>query len=172
MPGTIIARPYLYSKSMQRNASVLKNVLFFICLSLPIGAGAAPVTWEGNEYNLFVVDLPFVTIEELLKEQVWWGDSAAAIHFAREARLTVEHFFAWEVSEDFSFADEVVLSYLGYLDGVFPAVGPTDTANDYVFAQLIPSPIPLPAAAWLFGSALFGLGAIKRKSISRSRSSC
>ena len=30
-------------------------------------------------------------------------------------------------------------------------------------AELVPSPVPIPAAIWLFGSALLGLGVIKRK---------
>lgn len=44
--------------------------------------------------------------------------------------------------------------------GPFP-VNPTDFLPDTAWIRV--SPVPLPAAAWLFGSALFGLVAVKRK---------
>ncbi|MDD2740145.1 MAG: VPLPA-CTERM sorting domain-containing protein [Methylomonas lenta] len=39
----------------------------------------------------------------------------------------------------------------------------TTGATQQVYAVWSPSPVPLPATAWLFGSALMGLGIIKRK---------
>ena len=54
-----------------------------------------------------------------------------------------------------------------FLDFVFDdAVAVSeDTGNSAiaVYAVWAPSPVPLPAAAWLFGSALLGLAAVKRK---------
>jgi hypothetical protein len=38
-----------------------------------------------------------------------------------------------------------------------------DPGSEDVWASWSLSPVPVPAAAWLFGSALIGLGAIKRK---------
>ena len=39
----------------------------------------------------------------------------------------------------------------------------SDSQGTVYFNQAQLSEVPLPAAAWLFGSALLGLGAIKRK---------
>ena len=38
-----------------------------------------------------------------------------------------------------------------------------DTYLDSAYLELEASPVPLPAAAWLFGSALLGLGVVKRR---------
>ena len=145
---------------------MLKNVLGFICLSLSIGANAVPVTVEGQDYNILVVDISFDQASPLLEAQVWWGDHDLASLFALEAGSEVQAFFAWDVSEDFSSIGEFAVRSRFWTDfggGVFGAIGPSDSATTYAFAQLIPSPIPLPAAAWLFGSALLGLGAAKRR---------
>ncbi|MCP5131559.1 MAG: VPLPA-CTERM sorting domain-containing protein [Pseudomonadales bacterium] len=42
-----------------------------------------------------------------------------------------------------------------------------DTANsgNVTLVTFTPSPVPIPAAAWLFGSALLGLAAVKRKTV-------
>jgi hypothetical protein len=51
-----------------------------------------------------------------------------------------------------------------YLDGQVLCTGCGNTADgDILFSSYGVSAVPLPAAAWLFGSALLGLGAVKRR---------
>ena len=55
--------------------------------------------------------------------------------------------------------------YIGDVDWGISA----STSTSYVFARWAPSPVPLPAAAWLFISAIAGLAGAKR--LSRSKGS-
>lgn len=66
---------------------------------------------------------------------------------------------------DFSLGGTTVIDWLG---GSTQAQGslPLDPSNGYVrytLTTIQPSAVPVPTAAWLFGSALIGLSGIKRK---------
>ena len=45
--------------------------------------------------------------------------------------------------------------------GLYSCLSQPASRGTYVVERV--SPVPIPAAAWLFGSALLGLGALKRK---------
>jgi hypothetical protein len=51
----------------------------------------------------------------------------------------------------------------GSYSGLFSNIGGATTTTSGTFAINQLTAVPLPAAAWLFGSALLGLGAMKRK---------
>ena len=82
-----------------------------------------------------------------------------------------------EISGDFSFHDygiDVIMKLVQPLSPTQPsAIDLTNSKYEccgngfstYPFASgtIVPAAVPIPAAVWLFGSALLGLGAIKRR---------
>ena len=74
-------------------------------------------------------------------------DNLSLTFFHSDAeQLTILDSVNFETDPDF---------FEAYFEGT---MGPSVVTVEYTF-----SPVPIPAAAWLFGSALLGLGAIKRR---------
>ena len=67
----------------------------------------------------------------------------------------------------FDFSDLSNISWLtltpGFSDGLSPEGEPPEVTDTYIQYYLTPSAVPVPAAAWLFGSALVGLAGIGRR---------
>ena len=149
--------------------------LIFTFFVIAIPTHAAPITVYiaslDQNYEVSTFDASYLQQPALIESQVWWGDEALA------------HEFAAAVGDHFGFPNPGDSSW-GPLFGHTYVAGTPVTAgsvevkawwsvtNDvsggsawenlgWTWAQA--SPVPIPAAAWLFGSAILGLGALKRK---------
>jgi hypothetical protein len=162
---------------------MLKMLLAFTCLTLSIGANAAPVTWTFHD--------------------VVYADKSTTVgSFTFDADLGVNGEYT-----SFNFTTTCGALCVGNLSDTVFVIGSHDRLltnniddvatvfyNDFYWAspltngggviEVLPidslianqvyteytqveggyiSSVPIPAAAWLFGSALLGLGALKRK---------
>jgi hypothetical protein len=68
-----------------------------------------------------------------------------------------------ELFDDYGAGNHVVSLSIGWEKQGAGQQFPMDSETILIYGSNAPSPVPLPAAAWLFGSALIGLVGIKRK---------
>ena len=133
---------------------------------------AALVTVGGTTYDVATLSGSFSDNSAQLQSQVWWGDDVLAEEFAIElgdALGTTTY-----QSGPLLFIFGPLFAYATDGSEETDIFGWDDLANqvtglsvggyeDRVITFAIASQVPLPAAAWLFGSALLGLAAVKRK---------
>jgi hypothetical protein len=149
---------------------MMKPLAFALCMVLASAAHAAvEVTVGDTDYSVDYFEGTYTGDVALLQEQVWWGDEALALDFAT---LSIESglgypnldgagtpLFAFAASDlKVNWAGAVGLLRLGTW-----SIVKHDRLVYYAVATAIPSVVPLPAAVWLFGSALLGLAVMKRK---------
>ncbi len=85
----------------------------------------------------------------------------STVSIAPESTLYIE--LLWD-SNDGGAIGATRTTTQNYLDGEVLCTGCGNTADgDILFRTYGVSAVPIPAAAWLFGSAILGLGALKRK---------
>lgn len=112
------------------------------------GAGEVSISFDVN----YIVDLLAVTGDEYLNFGISVADS-----FGGYESLSGE-FLGWDGDAFLSESDVLTLSFLvdgaeqGYLE-----------LSTWALADTGVAPVPVPAAAWLFGSALLGLAGIQRR---------
>jgi hypothetical protein len=96
--------------------------------------------WNRQEYNLYTKSNPFATTGVIYKDQKINVDASNAFEFIAEA-------------------GQIYSIYLGgYLGSNYGVAN-----SDYYQLNIATSPVPVPAAAWLFGSGLISLMSHGRK---------
>jgi hypothetical protein len=150
---------------------VLKAILLASALSLFMAVNAAAVTisYGGIDYELTTVVGSYDALSPTLQAQPWWGQYSAAKHFSDGTahQLGVYNskgytpYFAFDANPAFSVG--IAVSFAEYTTGSRPDYHiSSDRAAVFAVAQV--SQVPLPAAGWLFMSALIGLMGKKRLS--------
>jgi len=160
---------------------VLKKLLAFTFLTLSLSTSAATiVNVRGTDYSIDTFLGGYDGNIALIESQVWWGDFHLASDFAVALGDTLgnPNGEGGQLSPSFAFsAGTTQLSgedWAGGLEGLevnswdtqwnwVASTGPIPYGYEWTYAVATLSAVPLPAAAWLFGSALLGLGAIKRR---------
>lgn len=145
------------------------------------GQGAVDGTWE-----VTLVEGSFIDLESELTSQIWWGEDNLALLFATELGdigVTQTHWGEWEYGPWFAYDRRPKKAGGGILDFAALSVdrstflydgcdlpAPKTGADflcpaDAIFATAaFVGAVPIPAAIWLFGTALIGLvGFGKRK---------
>jgi hypothetical protein len=167
---------------------VLKRIFLFVCLTFSLGANAAYLvesstgvaTGIGNlsvDGALYNVDFEalgdtFSTFGGV--EQFWADESSAA-----NAVTAITDFLTGQNVYSINNWTVATLGFEGFgawfpTDGAAFTAGPGDwspvvigesyaASGDYAGTAWSVASVPLLAAAWLFGSALLGLGVVKRK---------
>ena len=139
-------------------------------------SGAATITVSGQDYEITTVTGFYHNYIDTLDEQIWWGNPSLAEEFASTLGTSmgtlnggVSH--PYGPAFGYSIFDGPGYDYMnayaykeGYKAGPRDVNAPSGLYWTYGVATPVVSPVPLPAAAWLFGSALLGLiGYSKRK---------
>jgi hypothetical protein len=160
---------------------MLKKILAFICLTLSIGANAATIyNHNGVDYEISTVFTSWAEDEALLSSQFWWGNEDLTVSVASSSGADLTgmdgilfylydyeyvNTWGWEgplvwYRED---TDNCCYSNPDLQAGSLVFYTQEDREHEFTYVVATVSNVPLPAAAWLFGSALIGLGVIKRK---------
>jgi hypothetical protein len=150
---------------------MLKTLLAFTCLTLSISANAATVTYTASEFDVapgLAGFIGFFTYDTELQQVTGYN-----LFFAGTAQAIGAPATGLDISEGVtfllvngspsvasidgeSFFGPGTFAYSGY-ERSFEAI--VQPAGGTFYAQVV----PISAAAWLFGSALLGLGVVKRK---------
>jgi hypothetical protein len=151
---------------------MIKKLLAFTCLTLSISANAALVVNVGGQN--YSIDKFFGSVEDnqaLIESQIWWDNVSLADDFATATTdllgLGTPYtgpLFAHDLTLDpgnASWGGLVFSSGWAIPGGGLGGNMSSGYSQEWYYA--VASQVPVPAAAWLFGSALLGLGAIKRK---------
>ncbi len=155
---------------------MLKKLLAFTCLTLSIGANAAPVTWTfdnvvyddgSTTVGSFTYDADldaFISLNYVTTCITACSGELSMTSFGGNGDVLATNNFDGNVDlvkNDFNFSPSLVEASM--VSGVVAFIS---NANSGALATTISgtvSAVPVPAAAWLFGSALLGLGVVKRK---------
>jgi hypothetical protein len=142
-----------------------KFLLLPLLLCVTLNGYAATVTVDGTTYEVTAAAGSFNDLSAELVNQVWWNNGALAESFTNELRSQLGGPNPpSEYGPLFAYAP-LPSGYVGYswngLFGVTEEIPIPSLSFPITFA--VASPIPVPAAAWLFGSALLGLGVVKRR---------
>jgi hypothetical protein len=135
----------------------------------------------GQDYEIETVTGFYHNYIDTLEDQVWWGDPSLAMDFSNTLRGSMGtrnggYASPYAPAFGYSVYDGVGADYMRVF-AYWPdyccnaldnrALGINAGAGIYwtyaVATPITQSPVPIPAAAWLFGSALLGLGALKRR---------
>ena len=161
----------------------MRKILISLVLSIALSTFsssvfASLVEVDNTLYNLTVMEGTFIDLEEQLTEQVWWGDDNLAYKFAMALGnkfgfpntnfdFVDGPYFAFETfievfdSELFElFNAQTCSPYMNEPCDVFETPGPLYLEEFYFAKSAI---VPVPAAVWLFGSALIGIAGITRR---------
>ena len=140
---------------------MIKVLMAVSCLMLSMAVNAATINWTFDDSSALT------------------GGFTAVDGLVTEADVTVTYFGTTRFTEVSNINTSHVL--LRTTGRSLEILSPTSSWNgsaphdvDYTFsdssgyvtggvAYITPSQVPIPAAAWLFGSALLGLGVVKRK---------
>ena len=158
---------------------VLSVALFAISSSV---FSSVIVGIDDTQYEVTVMKDTFEDLEIHLRDQIWWDNYELAVQFASAVggQFGFENtlfgfpdgpYFAFE-----TFFDDVLqepafnastCSQEGSSCEIFMGIGPAtdDFAEfEFYFAKATEVPeVPLPAAVWLFGSALAGIAGLARR---------
>ena len=146
---------------------MLKTLLAVSCLMLSMVANAAMVTVDGIDYDVSTVTGTYNDLSATLQAQIWWGDVGLAADFAvatEEQEGTP--IFAYEDYGSGIFGTKYNANANANANAppgpafLYPVVGYDESQ---VYATVTLSQVPLPAAAWLFGSGLIGLVGFARR---------
>lgn len=179
--------------SMSANAATVLTVDLTVLNQITISAtsGTSSVTASGTDATgFFLASIFDGAFPDPISDTLISGDLTSAQNTSDGSPLLFTSFSGSEGLNVFSYTDDATsdfiagsvafsgsatwtidaAAYSSLLAG--PASGdvyfPADTDDDLPGAMVIgqwerATPIPVPAAVWLFGSALFGLGALSRR---------
>jgi hypothetical protein len=149
---------------------MLKKLLAVTCLMMSMAVNAAPVAYTISDFREGIFSGGF-SYDGFNFSDVDVFSEASEIHYVYlngDAQLA-NSFVAVDGGQ--SYLQIFFLTKLDEIDKQGAAAKFTEgcaqegACNGLVtiYSNPIVKPVPLPAAAWLFGSALLGLGALKRK---------
>ena len=147
---------------------MMQQLAFALCMVLASAAHAAvEVTVGDTDYSVDYFEGTYTDNLALLQEQVWWGDEALALDFAAlgiEAGLGYPNLDGGGTPLFAFAAGDLKVNWAGAV-GLFGlgtwSVVKHDWLVYYAVATGTPSAVPLPAAGYLFLSALLGLSGRK-----------
>ena len=130
-----------------------------------MAVNAATVTVGGTEYDVSTVSGTYNDLSATLQAQIWWDDAGLADEFAAATGGLEGYPNDGGIGPLFAFQDSsgVVDLYATILGPAGTFLGNTEFGDSFVYAVAAVSQVPLPAAAWLFGSALVGLVGLGRR---------
>ncbi|MEM7304795.1 MAG: hypothetical protein AAF372_04645 [Pseudomonadota bacterium] len=149
---------------------ILKSLLALTFLVFTTSSHALIVNTSVGVFDVTAVEGSFSEFESLLTVQPWWDNSSLAIEFAVESatagigypnnteRGIEGPWFAFEIQD--TVITNVGVCKLESMDCVSTIQANTINRSG-IYA--IATPIPLPAAAWLFITGVFGLAFNLRK---------
>ena len=154
---------------------MLKQTLALIGLTLSLGANAVTIEWTIGGTDDYSGSFTFDTVTSTYSDiQINSLFSGATFTISNTNDPTVFNSEYTGALYKGGYGESSLLMY--GMDASFPVVqsGVTLIEDGYVYGDLdiyqifdivtlTPSAVPIPAAAWLFGSALLGLGLVKRK---------
>jgi hypothetical protein len=161
---------------------MLKTLIFASALSLFMAGNAVAVTvpvtmgYEGVDYDVTVLSGTWLEHQALLSSQLWWGDYDAVGHFgsfADAAGLPDRTSFAFTMVDcENRLGPGATCPRASVTDWRGTGQGPRSLTlgwgdrveNLWAVATPTVAAVPLPAAGWLFMSALIGLMGKKRLS--------
>ncbi|MEH6590700.1 MAG: VPLPA-CTERM sorting domain-containing protein [Halioglobus sp.] len=153
---------------------MLKKILILMSLTLSLSANAAYVEFEGVGYDVTAIDGTFEEVKSILVNSPIYGGGNLGQQISRVLATEYDGTTDWRFVYDVSNATETIqIAHSAYCN-------PSTCYSESFYSHTMwvgeeyertwatvtlagPSPVPIPAAAWLFGSALLGLGAIKRR---------
>ncbi|MFT6275130.1 MAG: hypothetical protein ACJAZ0_001223 [Halioglobus sp.] len=153
---------------------MLKKLTSVSALSLfmAVSADAVTVNVDNHDYEVVTVIGTFNDLWPTLNTQEWWGDEHLAEHLAATPVYTFQYpnvlsghdvRYAWSGYENGM--DGVAWSWNTSMAAQGAAVGLSPHNETFTWAVAAPvAEVPLPAAGWLFMSALIGLMGKKRLS--------
>jgi hypothetical protein len=152
---------------------MLKKLLAFTCLTLSIGVNAATIVNVGGQaYSIDTILGTFSNNEALLTSQPWTGSIGGARDFAEAVGDAFGYpnsgglYSPWFVVSASSPAavggDGQVNAFTFQSSSLDSGIHVTGYSNVNTYA-VATSVVPIPAAAWLFGSALLGLVGVSRR---------
>lgn len=148
---------------------MLQKSLALVCLMLSLSAHSVTVQVDDELWDIEYVTGTYREHEELLNNQAWWEDASLAFELTyayKVSDIDIDISFGYEINsfnfESINARTKENYSSAGTYRTVYNVFGYDDVAN-YAIGYKVPSEVPLPAAAWLLGSALLGLGVIKRR---------
>lgn len=153
----------------------MKNMiylLFFLSFA-SASQGATIVNVGGQDFQVEAILAKAEDVLPRLEAQVWWGDFQLASDFAVALgdSLGTPNSNGY-MSPSFAYSAVPTMFGSGVGEGMemnswdveWGWVGTTtNVPYDYEWTYAVVSEVPIPAAAWLFGSAILGLGVIKRR---------
>lgn len=155
---------------------LLRAVRAFLILILLISASAtyaAMVTYSGTDYEVTSIGpQAYESIPGLLQSQPWWGDGTAASDFS--TLVAGQLGFPNDSAGDGPYFAYAAAAHIGpTLVEAYTFANASNNAElreflhgDTEFTWAIASPVPLPAAFWLFCSGLLGLIGLAQKRVS------
>lgn len=145
--------------------------LALVCVAHGANAGLI-IDSSVGKYEISTITGTFDDNSAFLMDQVWWDKGALAAEFAGlvgDSFGVVNYgldgpWFAWAIDTDSITAASYYITNPSGPEVLPDIKPPSDIDGTFAYATPV-NAVPLPAAAWLFGSALLGLGAIKRRKI-------
>lgn len=144
----------------------LRNIGLALLLLLTISSANSSTMIEVNhiKYEIMVIEDSAMNLMDQLSGQIWWNDPVLAKDFANALynsygfpnfTATAGPIFAHNYNSQSNNIDGFICdAFSPSYDCAFEFINlPADTA--YFFSRA--TPVPVPAAVWLFGSAILGL---------------
>ena len=137
-----------------------------VCVSWTSMSWGSTITVNAQDYEITTVTGFYRNYIDILEDQVWWGDSSLAQEFANTLGVsmgTPNSSYLHAKGPAFGYSKNTFSGghmnawAYGYLYEQAYDVNACCVYWTYATATPVVSPVPLPAAAWLFGSALLGL---------------
>ena len=148
---------------------MIKKLLAVAVLALSTSVNAAMVNVGGNEYEVSIVTGSFSALSADLTTQVWWGNATLASEFAAALPGGLgTNFFIYGPAFAYGNSGTNVdnMMQFSHFAPWYSDQGTTASEGGlkYATATLVNAAVPIPAAGWLFMSALIGLVGKKRLS--------
>ena len=143
------------------------KMLFFygLFLLLPLNVNASVmVDINDVKYNIVTMEGTAVALLAELESQVWWGDRDLAKEFAETIKLDAGSQSANDDGPFFAFRTFDNFIEFMFWDTENDRVSfPSATSDMGIFVYAKATPVPVPAALWLFISAILSLGYLNGK---------
>lgn len=148
--------------------SIISAIL--VCIFCNAASASTIVTVQDQDYLVETVAGSFVDNSDLLESQVWWGDNVLAREFADLVGSELGYplydgvyspiftVTSYTSSETGLTNSSGWVTYFG--DGRLVGAG-REVSESTFYA--VATAVPIPPTIWLFGSALAGLGWLRRK---------
>jgi hypothetical protein len=149
---------------------MIKVLMAATCLMMSMAVNAATVTVDGADYDVSTVTGTYTDLSTTLQAQIWWDNQSLADTFAMQlgAQLGTPNpqilgYFSGPLFAYGTFGTELAeaTSYSVDFDDALLSFPGQNWEQTWATAVSV-SQVPIPAAGWLFMSAVLGLVGKKR----------